>query len=129
MINAKEFRIGNYARDEVSKEWMVVDEIGANVGAVLVNRDKYPLPDGWQMEYIPLTPEIFDKAGFSISLGGYKKLGFKLSLFHNGYKGADPDSFICQYNKTEEEFCTIKYLHQLQNLYFALTGEELNIQL
>ena len=40
--------------------------------------------------------------------------------------------YIRNYNKGgEDDFCQIrkdlKYVHQLQNLYFALTGEELTV--
>ena len=36
---------------------------------------------------------------------------------------------FAEYNFDLDSICKVKYLHQLQNLYFALTGEELEIDL
>lgn len=124
MIQANELRIGNwviYHSDE--------DMFTAIDGTDIVTMES-------KIEYaekhspIPLTPEILEKCGFenkskttdyyfesnycAIILGGSMK---KLYPSVYGEFGLEPYG---------EE---IKSLHQLQNLYFALTGEELNIQL
>jgi len=68
---------------------------------------------------IPLTEEILLKCGYEINFIDFKHF-YKL---HNLYLDSNfqpIDTFI-----TYE----IKYLHQLQNLYFALTNQELNIEL
>jgi hypothetical protein len=72
---------------------------------------------------IPLTPEILEKAGFVKSIN-----------FDNTYiKLIKGESFILKDCKDGTFFVytgiRCQYLHQLQNLYFALTGEELNIEL
>lgn len=67
---------------------------------------------------IPLTPEILEKAGFV-----NKDLG---NLSYNLAYG-DGVCISISFNGTW--ICYLTYLHQLQNLYFALTGEELNISL
>lgn len=76
---------------------------------------------------IPLSPEILEKCGFvkkgryAIGVGGYQ-------VFVNGRiellqpKKGGP--YILAFHEVK-----IAYLHQLQNLYFALTGEELTINL
>jgi hypothetical protein len=65
---------------------------------------------------IPLTPEILEKAGFEKGLNGYFfKGGVEYNLKRHMLEGFG--------------YCEILYLHQLQNLYYALTGEELNIEL
>lgn len=108
-IKPSEFRLGNYVMDAISGEWMVVDELGENIGAVLINRDKYPLPGGWQMAPIPLTADTIQKMGFKkCSCGGYKVNKFHL------------DKDFMYNNKVK-----LHNLHQLQNLYHLLTGEEL----
>lgn len=67
---------------------------------------------------IPLTEEYISKFGFEIS---NKKTWLKTS-------GVYPGQIDVELTK---DFCLtffgskIKYVHQLQNLYFALTGEEL----
>ena len=84
---------------------------------------------------IPLTEEWFLKFGFESVLKGYNYLTIrKTSLYvyinDNGESGIcieDLDNNLTQ----EEELCfsiKIKYVHQLQNLYFALTNEELTIK-
>lgn len=78
---------------------------------------------------IPLTPEILIKAGFKL-LGEeendvfYKKdIGFYFG-YHISISGLiENDEFKCHGNPH------IKYLHQLQNLIYTLTGEELVITL
>lgn len=67
---------------------------------------------------IPLTPEILEKAGFiKCSCGGYKTPELHLYI--------DKDGFMFD----KKYRIGIKYLHQLQNLIFALTGEELTVNL
>jgi hypothetical protein len=71
---------------------------------------------------IPLTPEILAKVGFKFADYLNTKTRFSKSNFHidfskkmwflHGYRGYP---------------IGMKYLHQLQNLYFALTGTELEI--
>jgi hypothetical protein len=77
-------------------------------------------------EGVLITPEILGKAGFAYhsSKNGhiyYTHLGFTLLNSYGKW------NFSYEQSKTYGK--SIAYLHQLQNLYFALTGEELNIQL
>lgn len=69
---------------------------------------------------IPLTPEILEKAGFERIGNKWKLKNISIGL---------GNSFIsCLIGQTYIE-PNLKHLHQLQNLYFALTGEELKIEL
>jgi hypothetical protein len=79
---------------------------------------------------IPLTPEILVKAGFVKTCGFWNKT-------IPGQSGVKELSIMLE-NKTltitdvHDDMVNIKLpelVHQLQNLYFALTGEELNIEL
>lgn len=79
---------------------------------------------------IPLTEEWLLKFGFEID--GFwahktKKISPKKLL---GYMNGG-NIFICQIGehiRFQEVFlCNCQYVHQLQNLYFALTSEELEI--
>lgn len=81
---------------------------------------------------IPLTEEILLKAGFEKHYNEYHRTDqftrkdFKLILRSEKYEGYTPCSHLeYLYSKGER----LKYLHQLQNLYFALTGKELEIKL
>ena len=78
----------------------------------------------WKLECyepIPLTPEILVKAGF---VNG--KLN-KFYVFGNG--NLTVEGYEADYNGLYIGNIKNIYVHQLQNLYFALTGDELNIEL
>lgn len=75
---------------------------------------------------IPLTTEILEKAGFKkiegIGWECYNLTNYDISVYLNGF------ATIRTYDEDADKF-PCKYLHQLQNLYYALTGEELDIKL
>lgn len=87
---------------------------------------------------IPLTEEILSKCGFDFS--AFKKpmqtCGVDLFYGHDYYFkriGYKTDLILRSLNGVFRIECfystRIQYLHQLQNLYFALTGEELEVKL
>lgn len=67
---------------------------------------------------IPLTEEWLLKFGFKQD-GFYNSAERWVYLNNILFKG-NGHYILCHY-----PLCMIKYVHQLQNLYFALTGEEL----
>ena len=80
------------------------------------------------IEPIPLTEEILLKCGFE---KGYIMYFIRICetrcYLRPSYRGGYYYG-ICPYIELRD--CkTIQYLHQLQNLYFALTGKELEIKL
>lgn len=123
-MTANELRIGNYVyyNDKViSIAPHAINEfyyIGDTHSESLVDRRCY--------EPIELTEEILLKCGFILLDKNYDiqdfnvyKLGdFTYNTSHNVFWFNN----IYSFNQP-------KYLHQLQNLYFALTGYELEIQL
>ncbi len=85
-------------------------------------------------EPIPLTEEWLLKYGFekdSIHDDYFKPCGeYEIKIVINAFSGSltnDPSWFISIQTGYGNQPVTIykKYVHQLQNLYFALTGEEL----
>lgn len=74
-------------------------------------------------EPIPITPEIFEKAGFLNNNGYFSHQKLGPTFLQQG-----ADWFFVK-TMGGGKLTTIKYVHQLQNLYFALTGEELKIKL
>lgn len=114
-MKATELRIGNYVWDDYSGE-MIVSEIDSKGWVSL--RKNLNLPEGafkaGTIESIPLTEEWLLKFGFESLLNGagYVKKGTEIGYNHNGF-----------YIITSG--LKIEYVHQLQNLYFALTGTEL----
>ena len=85
------------------------------------------MPDGDHLEFaepIPLTTEMLMKClNFKEGLYTLKDLrGYFVALHLDGNVYAE--YFIGHYS-----VCKVEFLHQLQNLYFALTGQELEIKL
>ena len=125
-MNNNELRIGNYVTDSKTGKVVTVDGIQFT-GRVVTHDESY---DDWKRGIesvgIPLTPEILDKAGFDgsnrcFSFGAHDYLfRFEGERFYYGYWSED--GFV-------SESPEIKYVHQLQNLIFALCGEELEINL
>jgi len=130
MITANELRIGNWVIG-ANKELFQIDGYGiANVEAFQCD-----------IEPIPLTPEILEKCGFEdISdkkgvIDPITKEEFKEDWirFVIGLEYTPEGAYKCKMElELDEEgwyvdhhYVYVKYLHQLQNLYFALTGTEL----
>lgn len=124
MIKAQELRIGNWVCiPEFSNG--IISEISRNSLWVTFN-DRSFSESAQTYEHIqpiPLTPEILEKAGFVktwIDNENTRCWDYELNEFHLHVLGNDLITFMTR---------KINDLHQLQNLYFALTGEELNIEL
>jgi hypothetical protein len=123
MIEAKELRVGNWVN--YLYEWQSIDTIGLYSVGLTGNGINTTLEN---LSPIPLTPEILEKAGFSKSMGSiWWEDSERLPLSEIAKKFFY--SICLSVNKSEWIDVThIKHLHQLQNLYFALTGEELELK-
>lgn len=135
MIDTKSLRIGNWIdATNASKLWTnhgegKITEF-SRAGHVQVTdiSDRHVLAGGYHCldfgEPIPLSEEVLNNCGFTFS--------DKKAHFTNGYEYFDfafDDKNRLVYlsphsNIRIRHYCD--YLHQLQNLYFSLTGEELN---
>lgn len=71
---------------------------------------------------IPLTEEWLLKFGFEKEYGTFKIEGFKCWI--TKYT-SEPNLYSA--NIGNIKISTLKYVHELQNLYFALTGSELTV--
>ena len=114
MNTANELRIGNL----VNFEGDIMSVTSGDIHYFDENLDSF--------SPIPLTPEILEKAGFKhLTDGVYELATETLSICYDehGIDIAFKDDMIAT------DLDHIKSLHQLQNLYFALTGEELPIEL
>ncbi|CAM4421339.1 hypothetical protein SAMN06265348_12419 [Pedobacter westerhofensis] len=134
-MEASELRIGNYVQSFLHNFDLKVEGI---VGNKIYYGYKYSLDfrPNYEIEPIPLTEEWL--AGFGFVHEAYSTLdpsekSYSINLsfdledviiiksgksFFFGHDGIDGAYAIYQ---------ELKYVHQLQNLYFALTGEELTI--
>ena len=83
------------------------------------------------LEPILLTNEWLIKLGFewSIPHQAYFKNGFDYVIdFYETYPNIEGClAFINKHHRSGEKLITIKFVHQLQNLYFALTQRELTV--
>jgi len=112
-MKANELRIGNY----VQEDGYGVLEIGATCLVDISVGTYKPKP-------IPITEEWLLKFGFN-------EISFK-ETSDNWFRIPVDESFLW-YTLNNEFFINgigsdLKYVHQLQNLYFALTSEELTIK-
>lgn len=111
-MNASELRIGNWVYGALDQPY----KVNVTILSALEANVYYVSP-------IPITPEILEAAGFETVRGELYKI--------NGYwydlKDKTFGSFAIENGEPIAE--NIKSLHQLQNLYFALTGEELTVNM
>jgi len=126
MIAASELRIGNWFH------WSIIASMGQGFDYIreakeigMYNQFKEP---------VPLTPEILEKCGFEsrLSKNEYFILCSKRSRSDGLFIEITLFDFSCsigQLNHFSHQFGEYKYLHQLQNLYFSLTGKELTVSL
>ena len=143
MINIKELRFGNY----VSLTKSSGETGNMVVGGIMPDTISLWLPtkttpgdeeklndiiisdwqheDGFEINPIPLTEELILKCGFKryMRLKQVFKLGL-INLMHFGTWSLFDD-------REDMDFLDLplEYLHQLQNLYFALTGKEIEVEL
>jgi len=132
MIQAKELRVGNLVR-----MFLGVTDSGAEYSEFYFELNHFNYLA--RLEPIPITEEWLLKLGFIEDSFEYIKiispdglLGIRLNPYDVDFK----EIGVCIFQKddigiTEEHenhyvfLDSIKYIHQLQNLYFALTGKEL----
>ena len=132
-MKAKDLRIGNLVTDEWYDSFKTVIEVESiiekGINIEIENDGNYPElaqhtiePEGLisKLKPIPLTKEWLLKFGFEETC--YKSIftrhkRIQYSIENKTYSIGDDVSIY-----------GIDYVHQLQNLYFALTGEELTIK-
>lgn len=139
-MDAKELRIGNYVWVSYPQEIDLKTETKGHEICKIISINENGTVDLLGVEFpkttwrnatfskpIPLTEEWLVRFGFRFVERDYE-----------GYNQFIKDSFESIYITEKNEFryssykpcgyTDLKYVHQLQNLYFALTGEELTIK-
>lgn len=128
MINANELRIGN---------WIMIGHFDAPVKVIELHTKMLTcsLMSCWEYDSglvtpIPLTSSILEKCGFGTDDNGAE---LDHPDYHKWYQKDFPvvgmifqsedGTYLFDENT---DTLRIKHLHQLQNLYYALTGTELN---
>lgn len=126
-ILSTELRIGNLVSENVLGISKVVGIIKS--AAFLSNSPKshYTI-ELKNINPIPLTPEILEKCGFECEY--VSKYAIKYTHLNHaeiGYNWTKLSGWFARYYGPI--LIHIKYLHQLQNLYWCLCGEELEINI
>jgi hypothetical protein len=109
-MKAEELRIGNWIKYEGNEIQLTKQKFKLSVFTLGLDELHEP---------IPLTKEWLIRFGFeyNYSFDLYSKSGFDIQLLENGI-----EFYIGEYGSY---FTWIECIHSLQNLYFALTGQEL----
>jgi hypothetical protein len=113
MINAKELRLDN---------WVMADGQPTQITQMDFEQWTFDLIDP-----IPLTPELLEACGFTMSK--WDKPWLHVSKWEK--------NDLVLWSEKDNGFCflingmgrIIKHLHELQNLYHAITGEELEVKI
>lgn len=87
-------------------------------------------PDNSYMP-IPIQPSILEKAGFEWETSKKTHMSIRMSRvdLYFYYKDGVMDEFQIYQNTSLVSLPPIKYVHQLQNLYYSLVGCELPLNL
>jgi hypothetical protein len=116
MIKPEELRIGNIILYKSYNKPEIVEEIKP----ISIRTIKGGSHQGIEyFEAIPITKEWMEKLGFTYNdlngdSGHWQLLPFEILHGEEGY--------------SYDYKIDLKYIHQLQNLYFSLTGQELTIK-
>lgn len=146
MIKAKGLRLGNLFQTVEGKVYCQICELsledyegnGIHWCNLENNFEQYEAVGGNRdIEAIPLTPEILEKCGFKSYIRNYwvnEKQQYEAIHYYEKKQLIDFyfDKFKRNKWVSDRLFMFdygIEYLHQLQNLYFAMTGEELEVNL
>ena len=125
MIDTKEIRPGNWVMTSDDAN----SELQSRVAYKLVKEDEYSFTFAKQYFPIPLSSHILAYSSFKHSFGNWFK-----NLEAEGIEGGLP---FLRYNLKGGQWYLFEkrlpfqpaFLHQLQNLYYALTNKELPITL
>lgn len=132
-MDVKELRIGNLihfngSREEVGVVTGIVESVFDSPATIYLNYRIDITTSTDKTNPIPLTEEWLLRFGFKNTDTGFEIKAWRENDFNIilvGHKYAVPSSsgFFGLVNTSH-----INYIHQLQNLYFAITGKELTLQ-
>lgn len=120
-------RVGNLHQDQNGNLLKVsaTDEKDNRVIYTVVDRLKFPLPDGWQAQPLIITDELLEKSDF-VNAGGLEE-GIFRHRKHYRFKLIRLPDGTYQFNAHIP--IILKEFHRLQNLFEATSNEELITQL
>jgi hypothetical protein len=144
MIKANEIMVGNWIFDDSDEQtYRRVEQIrkdgdgfkgyyiihrNGSAKSLIEHEDSFIQP-------IPLTPEILEQCGFVIDGNGTYWINLQTHYLEL-INGGDSDFYpvyaqlpeISSESEQRVSLNRVKYLHELQNLFYSLRGEELTFQ-
>lgn len=136
MVNANSLRLGNYVigfQNTIRKVSGILDD-GQVYTSDIVNGE-FTIESDNDLQGIPLSPDILLNAGFvAIEDVCIQFTDPYYKSWRNGITLAMVDDKLRLWIECDDGYYNwywteVKYLHQLQNLYLALTGTDLSISL
>lgn len=132
MIDLKELRIGNWVNCHFLTTNFNAQVLQMTPGMVVVQDGEHKNSYGFEnISPIHLTPEILKNCGFEKlqddgSFGMEKQVKIKAThiILSEGDRNGFCEVFICGMDDVR-----VQHLHQLQNLFYALTQTELEVKL
>jgi hypothetical protein len=131
MIDQIELRLGNFVDNPVNKKKFCEVHTISRFNNLIKLTDN---PTGilyettiTQIDPIQLTPGILKTAGFQTDgneTATWHILTTDITSFIEGQKNGYCEVYLEDFDKIR-----VRFLHRLQNLYFSVTGKELNIKL
>ena len=122
----KQYRIGNLIKydgrvfeiDSIAKEFPTLNTEEFGIGVV----------DWNNIKPIPLTKQLLLKCGFKhVHTGWFEINSFGSEFMHFNVCASGAVS-VDNGGDSEIVIADLKFIHQLQNLYFAITGKELELK-
>jgi hypothetical protein len=122
MIKVNELRIGNIIEDIFDKKNPIIRQVDLDDFVMMNNYSNHPLP----FRPVLITNKLLLDSLFNESRWKWILLSTDAEKLQ-----VTEDGRVLIYNNQDDFIClvVIKYFHQLQNLWFSLTGKELTIKL
>ena len=125
MIKSDELRLWNFVFDKEQNKIDIIDVIEENRVSLLYS--KFPYTPINLIQPVELTPDILEAAGFDSENYMFIKDVFD-SRIAICYDYGDRQCGV-GFSQRHMFWTNCKYLHQLQNLLYCLTGDELQIDI
>ena len=123
-MKANDLRIGNLVRwEDESKdiEKITSIEISHNNNGAVETENTEGFIYLFEFQPIPITPEWLERAGF-------EKNGIRWCMKDIKFHISNVNGHCVYGNHAGDFIAKAQHIHQLQNLYFALTGNELEFK-
>jgi hypothetical protein len=127
MIKATEFRIGNLVRHQIKegKEWRIVSIEASNFPFLQLSEKSDPTQQHYQP--IPLTTQLLETVGFKRPIVDGEPIPFYKRSRYTIFE-ISPAVFEFTIDHSIL-FKKMSYLHQLQNVYYFMVDEELQVDI